>query len=99
MSATPGPWKANIHRDGARIEADGRSVAWVGADTITINETEVMSAQAKADAHLISAAPDLLQACELALRELQRFEDQPGSNTETMGTAALRAAIKKARGQ
>ncbi len=52
---------------------------------------------AKANAALWAAAPDLLAAARMALKELQRHEDQPGNNTETHATAALRAAIAKAQ--
>lgn len=103
---TPGPWVANSHRDGSRIEADGRSVAWVGADTLTTNETEVMSGQAKADARLIAAAPELLAALEklVPLGDLGVRADVLSvlkvaeRRSFDAGIALARAAIAKARG-
>ena len=66
---TPGPWRATVSkREGARIDADGRSVAWVGADEtqemMDGRVSERMSAEALANARLICAAPDLLAALE-----------------------------------
>lgn len=51
----------------------------------------VTSDQARANAHLIAAAPDLLAACKLAERHHQGMHSEPG--------IALRAAIAKAEGR
>lgn len=102
---TNGPWKAVVARDGAKIittspfEPTGRSVAWVGADDTKERGgriVEVMSDEAKANAALIAAAPDLLDA-------LLRFANlgiHPDDNPEALYAArdAAFAAITKARG-
>jgi hypothetical protein len=92
MGHTKGPWETYSVRTGS---------VWVRAvsgEHVTSLDSD-NDAEIEANAALIAAAPDLLAACRTALRELQRFEDQPGNNTETLGTAALRAAIAKAEGQ
>ena len=94
MRPTPGPWWANVRMDSARIEADGATIGWVSADCITENLTEVLSAQAKANARLMAAAPDLLQACVSAVSVLM---------VDVAATPALlkalNAAIRKAGGK
>lgn len=70
---TPGPWKSVVLRDGARIEADGSSIAWIGPDDTREcadgRIVEVMTKRAVANANLIAAAPDLLAACRRILVE------------------------------
>lgn len=70
---TPGPWKSTVLRDGARIESDEASVAWVGPDGTREcadgRIVEVMTKRAVANANLIAAAPDLLAACRRILVE------------------------------
>lgn len=95
MSHTPGPW--NCSGDGAevwpmegdkaqvelaRIAGPWDSSSWFGKD------------EALANARLISAAPDLLEACELLLIYLGDWNDM-----EDETCAAARRAIAKARGQ
>ncbi len=47
------------------------------------------------DAHLIAAAPDLLEALEMALGAVEYFDEHEGA---PMLLDAVRAAIAKARG-
>lgn len=96
---TPGPWKSTVLRYGARIESDGASVAWVGPDDTREcadgRIVEVMTKRAVANARLIAAAPDLLEAlkdlveCDCAAYELD------AANCEH---ARARAAIARAEG-
>lgn len=106
IAHTPGPWMANVHvdRDSVRISADGRQVALVSADTVTISGTEVVSTQAKSDARLIAAAPDLLASLERAIND----ENNPLHVATCVSNPILRpccwvtqarAAIAKARGE
>jgi len=55
MSArtTPAPWRTAEHESRSVVRADGRSIAWCG----TYPEDEAI-----ANARLIAAAPELLQA-------------------------------------
>lgn len=94
---TPGPWKSTVLRDGARIESDGASVAWVGPDDTREcadgRIVEVMTKRAVANAHLIAAAPDLFAACV----ELIRGDGTSDSVQRAIDLA--RAAIAKAEGR
>ena len=79
---TPGPWKYGPADDGYLYvyDADGHAICQIGmADGVFAN------------ARLITAAPDLLAACEWSLSMMA------GGRPEE-DIAHLRAAIKKARG-
>ncbi len=70
MSAkhSAGPWEAvgeptyGSPYSYVTIKADGVTVASVGADYVTEDGDEILSPAAKANARLIAAAPDLLEA-------------------------------------
>lgn len=82
---TPGPWsvgKWDERTAGWHIDAE--SVSHI-ASALYLGGTD----PAKANAHLIAAAPDLLAACEQAIYALKGREHD----------GFLRAAIKKARGE
>lgn len=88
---TPGPWSFNAklsasenHR-GFTIRSDA---GWVLADVIPVDEGGV---EGKANARLIAAAPDLLEAVRGLLDALPSATTHPA-------IAAARAAIAKATG-
>ena len=99
MRHTPGPWRAYTgevrpqmmyRRNICILEESGERFMAVAADHHVDQVTEH-----EANAHLIAAAPDLLEACEEALQRLGgRFqaEDMQAGRT-------LRAALAKARGE
>lgn len=78
---TPGPWF--VHANQVYSEHNGQTVAVFPG----VRSDEPVSA----NAHLIAAAPDLLEAVELYL---ELSPDQPANLSKL-----ARAAIKKARGQ
>ena len=97
-SHTPGPWKM--------IEV-GNSIGIVPAKRppgVSKRDIEDIAAvnldgdqyDAHANARLIAAAPDLLAACESALKAMVEGENDLCELTSTM--AMLEAAIAKARG-
>lgn len=96
---TPGPWTAS-----------GTQVCTWTKENYTTNVpftydpplpapsrqwTEKLVSEAKANAHLIAAAPDMLEALESALLELKRLDDD-GSAYDRM---KIRNAIAKAKGE
>lgn len=88
MSHTPGPWKTVLpYYEDARKQ--GCLCVQIGKDDLyTTSEIKA------ADAHLISAAPDLLEACVLA------YETMPDTNpTERLCIRKLKEVISKARGE
>lgn len=90
MSHTRGPWKLQPFRDVRCIPIGpgGSQVAHVYGDD---------EDQTKANANLIAAAPDLLQACELMFESVKTV---PGCQMPRIVGAAqfLRMAIMKAKG-
>lgn len=110
MSAhTPGPW---VFAEDARPRPEVATVAWVGDFVVGIptpgfeggNYRDADYGTDEADARLIAAAPDLLEALEFALRDMEATRAQFASKVPNVGVlgmsiATARAAIAKARGQ
>lgn len=86
MDHAPGPW---FVRDLEVVTANNVFVASV--------EGELRTPEDEANARLISASPDLLQACRCALADLEG-SDYP-TDSERLTMEDLRAAIAKAEGR
>ena len=93
MIHTPGPWRAvltYVHS----VREDRRTITSVADCGLTPRRAE----EAQANARLIAAAPELLEACKAALVELEgldaTFEGLDESTYESL--FILRAAIAKA---
>lgn len=88
---TPGPWKAGL--------TDKKAIhGWSVRPPDGITPYFVATHLAEGDAHLISASPDLLEACRFALRAFQEpdWDDNfEGITLEDM----LTEAIAKAEGK
>ncbi len=84
MNHTPGPW--HIVRRSTVCAGDRDEID----NPIRVHVADCYGRRAEANAHLIAAAPDLLAACELAVRNLDPAPYWIG---------ALTAAIAKARGK
>jgi hypothetical protein len=88
MKATShAPWKAEFGRkaDGwGVLSARGESIAYVRQDII----------HDEANARLIAAAPELLEALEAALTAVEYYHEHEGAENLL---AQVRAAIKKAQ--
>jgi hypothetical protein len=85
---TPGPWECSIYQD---------KISW--HYRLFANETDL---SAKANALLISSAPDLLEALKSFLRAPSIGSDGPGSHTivvQDFNIKAAKAAIAKATGK
>ena len=88
---TPGPWTMHPRfDDGAEVRSVA-SVAWCGvASTVgSSGGQSIDAAEARANAHLIAAAPDLLHVAEMVLRG--------ASDGALYGFA--KAAVDKAKGE
>lgn len=114
---TPGPWSIftdEKHKHNAGIEADGFSIICIGYpdETPAMDDSGVCGRteeEAQANARLIAAAPDLLEALEFyALSYTDEELFQLAESTSGMGeicpTTAKReiirrAAIAKAKGE
>lgn len=93
---TPGPWE-NVGHSGNDaeafvIEGPDRTIAWTcdtydeGAEAGTVTETD------EANANLICAAPDLLEACEQVL-----LASEDGGGMDDIDWKGLRAAVHLAK--
>ena len=98
---TPGPWTREygqrfIHDASAGIKAGGLYIA-AALDFNQFSRDE----EVEANARLIAASPDLLQALELALRYLDHPEVKsiPFALPVDAAIDQARAAIAKARGE
>jgi hypothetical protein len=92
---TPGPWKVfdsdvntGKHRSIWRADGCGTAIAKIHGDPRSARENT-------ANANLIAAAPDLLAACEMGLREFSTT-DIFSENAEALDM--MHAAIAKAKG-
>ncbi len=92
---TPGPWRVDKESltDGSFIYNVMYDDGMV-ADLLEANREGKHLGRIAHDARLISAAPDLLAACEAAADELREFMPTTAGDTVTK----LEAAIAKARG-
>ena len=94
---TPGPWlttestehwgRVNVTVQAA-FTANEIATAWQG--TTDVN---------RANARLIAAAPDLLEACELIVSAFDQLAPMSPARNEPLQINAARAAIAKARGE
>ena len=87
---TPGPWVVE------RAD-DAYCIANVGNLVIMPCGGKVKHDNAEADARLIAAAPDLLEALEQVCRIWDHHCDAHGDGTPSEAHARVRAAIAKAR--
>ena len=102
---TPGPWKFEIAWAGfsAIRGRDGQLIFGVAAGS---DDERRLEPEIEANAHLIAAAPDLLEALEDLRPILDAFERGQTRYADLMGEADLvpeitkaRAAIAKAKGK
>ena len=85
---TPGPWQVQIVDGVVSVVHEGGFVF--------DSAFEVDEGPGEADAHLIAAAPDLLAACEVALKSAISFL---GDGETSPVRRKLLAAIRKAEGE
>ena len=109
---TPGPWRVGeqTEKQHTRIEqcsarGDGQwsiTVGWVNDDANTVPDADGRLGETwKANARLIAAAPDLLEALDHCEKILNAWFADPGDDPGRRAMAAVnkaRAAIAKAEG-
>lgn len=91
MSFTPGPWTARYTRNWIKIDAP----KWTELARVAFLEnlyTAVDYLEAKANANLIAAAPDMYAALEVVAH------DRPSAHSDEVW-AKVTAALAKARGE
>jgi len=95
---TPGPWHYKI--DGFRITIGNASTRhdYLEHDR-TVAVIEDNSLHAQADARLITAAPDLLEACKLAQGALRYAQKDKDASLFRVALSSISSAIRKAEPQ
>ena len=96
---TPGPWnyKKNLHHDRFDFNSSARE-SWIGSINIERFHSDVPIDESIANASLIAAAPEMLEALENNLRLLETIQRETGYVT-LVTQQHLKAVIKKARGE
>jgi len=96
---TPGPWAVHF------IDRDGKPSLWIyshdnGTPSRTVVETGALDCWplSEANAQLIAAAPELLEALEACLADLEHYVSTHGPGPDVR-LANAKAAIAKVRGQ
>lgn len=95
MAHTPGPWTVQEVRGSFQVPfhvlaADKKPVAWCEGQQLKPDRTSI--GEARANARLIAAAPELLRELKFAVSVLQ-------DNHIARGVAAALAAIRQAEGR
>ena len=100
---TPGPW---VIADGGPIIADSQNMIAVTLDMFDSNEdlstwiqTRVTRPEREANARLIAAAPELLEALEELVTALDYAVTRRSRARRDAAVKSARAAIAKARGE
>ena len=96
---TPGPWTARKAPGGWPLQIVREAEATRGTDFKLIAELGPWDRRTeKANARLIAAAPDLLEAAEEFLECVRHLVNNVGKQLQWDSRARLRAAIEKATG-
>jgi hypothetical protein len=100
MSRSPAPWKvlrATFDLSTFVADAKGEPVARLASNSSARGMAKARSGQTEANAALIAAAPDLLDALRLALKVLDLLaKDDDCTEGQPEAAHAARAAIAKA---
>jgi hypothetical protein len=101
MTHTPGPWKASASGAVFATTPDNDIIGVADCRTVDTDRFE-----REANARLIAAAPELLEACQLALNDyaivnerITTLEGIERLHPFTIGPEQLKAAIAKATGE
>ena len=96
---TPGPWKEGYYTGDIYAElVAGHS--WSRIAAVTGEASGLITPdEAEANARLIAAAPDMLEALEQAWHLIHSFGPKPKDSTYTIVADKARAAIAKAKGE
>ena len=95
MTHTPGPWRI-VRIDGELVGSIFRGKTRICAGII---DDIKLHSEAEANAHLIAAAPEMLEVLEWLAEEFDRRDLGDGAMFCDSDIEQVRAAIRKARGE
>lgn len=93
FKGTPGPWLNAGRSAGSHIHADKGEVAWL------LSYMGIPDEEIEANASLIAAAPDLLEALTTIICEMDQWTGWNDNGFEDETIPKARAAIAKALGE
>lgn len=97
---TPGPWRAFCNADGSFVVEDDNRIAIISRGHAW---PDSRLAEAKANARLIAAAPELLVALQMSVPALEwcqkQWANSPQQGDGVNVLSVVRAAIAKAEGR
>ena len=101
MKHTPGPWDRDPYNDNLIIVKGSNPYLYIIAEVDPVASSEITDFEIEANARLIAAAPDLLEACKESLNALLDYIPTLERNGDYMGygrkvTKLLQSAIHKA---
>jgi hypothetical protein len=103
MTHTPGPWAveqpSGNEGEAEVISTPTRTVGWTASTWDDDEGEDVVTAEDKANARLIAAAPELLDAARIALAMMGGDDDGPDDDDMFDVWQKVRAAIAKAEGR
>lgn len=95
---TPGPWKLSRKNGSRRMRLTGQGWAFFAKVVVRMDHSDCDNQEGLANAHLIAAAPDLLEASEAALRAFDSSNIRI-AHKYAGAVGLLRDAILKAKGR
>lgn len=100
MSHTPGPWEFGSD-NGFWIENTCIQAETEVGSVVICDFVHTSAVEEKSNKLLIKAAPDLLEACEAAIRAfvLSNPRSQKEASTQSAALDMLRKAVAKAKGE
>ena len=98
MTHTPGPWKVCNFDKSVSCTIDSVNGVVVAEPSGPEGSWGSVKEEHEANAHLIAAAPELLEACKTALGSMQRYGIKQGSREEKE-VFVIEQAIAKAEGR
>lgn len=96
LKYTPGPWFVQNGRsiDGTR----GFAIKPIPRDVVAVTDPQATKEEEECNAHLIAAAPELFEACEVML-EVSEIDNLSRPGTRKKQITYLKSVIAKAKGE
>jgi len=101
MKTTSGQWRISLEKDGTYIVGDryvAQLLTWYRSGSQYEQENNALKAELEANANLLVAAKDLLEACQASLDRFGGVRPDDFAKASQIEYDQLRSAIAKATG-